>query len=148
MIPVQELCIGNWVYDGERTQFPMFVRAVEEDYVYLDFPQNEGDLWESKPEDLQGIPLTVEMLTKIGFVYSPTESEETDVYIKKFIFDAERQVIIGYAPRCGSITVRDYQTPKEGINKRLYSDVTEQKYLHELQNFVFMTTKQQLKIEL
>lgn len=67
MIDVRDLRVGNWVYDGERTQFPMFIRAIGEDYVYLDFEGNEGDLWESKPEDLQGIPITPELLTKLGF---------------------------------------------------------------------------------
>ena len=146
MIPVQDLCIGNWVYYVPNS--PMFIRTIGEDYVYLDFEGNEGDLWESEPEELQGIPLMVELLKKIGFVYSPTESVETEVYLKKFISDAERQVIIAYVPRCGTITISDYQTPIKGIHKLLRSVVTEQKYLHELQNFVFMTTKQQLKIEL
>ena len=148
MIPVQDLCIGNWVYDGERTQFPMFIRAFGEDYVYLDFEGNEGDLWESTPDELQGIPLTKDILEKIGFVYSPTESKETEVYIKRIFFDAERDITIAYVPRYGTITIVDCQTPTEGIYKRLRSVVTEQKYLHELQNFVYMATKQQLKIEL
>ena len=67
MISVPDLCIGNWVYDGERTQFPMQVVGIGTDYVYLDFEGNEGDLWESKPEDLMGIPLTEKLLEKIGF---------------------------------------------------------------------------------
>ena len=67
MIQVPDLCIGNWVYDGERTRFPMFIRAIGEDYIYLDFEGNEGDLWESKPEELEGIPLTEELLEKMGF---------------------------------------------------------------------------------
>ena len=66
MINIHDLCIGNWVYDGERTQFPMFVRAIGEDYVYLDFEGNDGDLFESTPEELQGIPLTEDLLAKFG----------------------------------------------------------------------------------
>ena len=72
MIDIHDLCVGNWVYDGEKTQFPMFIRAIGEDYVYLDFDGNEGDLWESTPEELQGIPLTEELLTKLGFVFNGT----------------------------------------------------------------------------
>ena len=53
-----ELMIGNWVYDGEYTLFPMQVVGIGLDYVYLDFEGNEGDMLESKPEDLRGIPLT------------------------------------------------------------------------------------------
>ena len=67
MIATSELRLGNWVYDGERTQFPMYVQTIGEDYVYLNFNGNEGDVWECKPEDLQGIPITAELLTKLGF---------------------------------------------------------------------------------
>ena len=67
MIDIRDLCIGNWVYDGERTQFPMYVQTIGEDYVYLNFEGNEGDAFESTPEDLQGIPLTEELLEKMGF---------------------------------------------------------------------------------
>lgn len=67
MINVRELALGNWVYDGDRTKFPMYVQTIGEDYVYLNFEGNEGDIWESIPEDLQGIPLTGELLEKCGF---------------------------------------------------------------------------------
>ena len=67
MINVKDLAIGNWVYDGDKTQFPMYVQTIGDDYVYLNFEGNEGDVFESAPEDLQGIPLTGELLEKIGF---------------------------------------------------------------------------------
>lgn len=67
MIATSDLRLGNWVYDGERTQFPMYVQTIGEDYVYLNFNGNEGDVWECKPDDLQGIPITEELLTKLGF---------------------------------------------------------------------------------
>lgn len=69
MISANDLAIGNWVYDGECTQFPMFVQTIADDYVYLNFESNEGDVWESTPEELQGIPLTAELLEKIGFSF-------------------------------------------------------------------------------
>lgn len=67
MISVFDMMQGNWVYDGERTQFPMYVQMIGDDYVYLNFEANEGDVWESTPEDLQGIEVTEELLLKIGF---------------------------------------------------------------------------------
>ena len=66
---INELRIGNWVYDGEHTQFPMLIVGIGEDYVYLDFYGREGDIWESTPNDLQGIPLTGELLEKLGFTF-------------------------------------------------------------------------------
>lgn len=69
MIDLHELALGNFVYDGDRTKFPMYVETIGEDYVYLNFDGNESDLWETTPEELQGIPLTGELLKKIGFSF-------------------------------------------------------------------------------
>ena len=64
MIDTKDLMLGNWVYDGDKTHFPMYIECIGTDYVYLNFPNNEGDVWETTPEELQGIPLTAELLTK------------------------------------------------------------------------------------
>ena len=50
MIATSYLRLGNWVYDGELTQFPMYVQTIGEDYVYLNFEGNESDPWECKLE--------------------------------------------------------------------------------------------------
>lgn len=42
MIKASELMLGNWVYDGDKTKFPMQVVGIGENYVYLDFEDNEG----------------------------------------------------------------------------------------------------------
>lgn len=44
-LSAQELRIGNWVYDGELTQFPMQVVALGKDWAHLDFSGNEGEKW-------------------------------------------------------------------------------------------------------
>ena len=62
--------IGNWVHDSECTRDPMYVHTIGEDYVYLNFDGNEGDVWECKPEELQGIPLTEELLLRMGFTFN------------------------------------------------------------------------------
>ena len=56
MIDARDLRLGNWVYDGGRTQFPMYVIGLYINDVYLNFESNEGDVWESSYEDLCGIP--------------------------------------------------------------------------------------------
>lgn len=129
MIPVQDLCIGNWVYDGERTQFPMQVVAIGTDYVYLDFEGNESDLWESKPEDLCGISLTPELLGKIGY----ERPFETDFTHRVIYFDLDYDV----------------------ENNEFYWWFNNEyrmgepiKYLHELQNQIRMFRKQELKVNL
>lgn len=66
MIKTKDLRRGNWVTSG-KGDFPMYVTAIFEDEVYLNFEGNEGDVWESKEEDLQPIPITPEVLLKCGF---------------------------------------------------------------------------------
>lgn len=69
MIATSDLRIGNWLYESECTRYPMYVHTIGEDYVYLNFDGNEGDVFECKPEELQGIPLTDDLMEKLGFSY-------------------------------------------------------------------------------
>lgn len=133
MIPIQDLCIGNWVYDGDRTQFPMFIRAIGEDYVYLDFEGNEGDLWESKPEELQGIPLKRNLLDQLGFVADGNRYEKFNGNWTITIHSFVPLVRIEY--ELSGIVMATFTSEKI-------------KYLHELQNAFYMTTKEQLNIKL
>lgn len=68
---IRELQIGNWVYSGEKAQFPMQITGIFQDSkegtVYLDFEGNEGDVFESEVEDIVPIPITAELLEKNGF---------------------------------------------------------------------------------
>ena len=147
MIAVQDLCIGNWVYDGELTQFPMQVVGIGKDYVYLDFEGNEGDLWESTPEDLQGIPITKELLEKNAF--KDLMNDECTLYTKRIKVSEKSDISISFSIDCGSISIAHVthdNSLKLGV--RLESYTSKAKYLHELQNFYRMTTKQELKINL
>ena len=129
MVDTKDLMLGNWVYDGERTQFPMQVVGIGKDYVYLDFEGNEGDLWESTPEDIQGIPLTQELLEKCGY----ERTGEMDYVHKEYYFD------IDYRP-----DTKEYHwwyNYEHMIGKPI-------QYLHELQNQFRMYTRQELKINL
>ena len=65
MIKAKELRLGNIV--AEESGFIMFVTAIFEDSVYLDFAGNEGDIWETNEKELKPIPLTEEILLKSGF---------------------------------------------------------------------------------
>ncbi len=67
MIPTKDLMLGNWVYDSEKTRYPMQVTAIFDDTVYLDFEGNEGDVWECSEKDIVPIPITGELLLKNGF---------------------------------------------------------------------------------
>lgn len=143
MIQVPDLCIGNWVYDGGRTQFPMQVVSIGTDYVYLNFPQNEGDLWESKPEDLQGIPLTPELLERMG-AEKVSSKNNMLMSLCTYTLTTSLNLWIAFEDN-GEIraTVR-YHTPQLLNTATSYSV----HYLHELQNLFWNITKQELKVNL
>lgn len=145
MIAARDLCIGNWVYDGERTQFPMFIRAIGEDYVYLDFEGNEGDLWESKPEDLQGIPLTPELLEKMGAEkVSSKKNDTTLMRLCSYTLTTSLNLWIVFEGNADIRTEVRYNTPQLVNMGTSYSV----HYLHELQNLFWNITKQELKVNL
>ena len=81
-LSAQELRIGNWVYDGERTQFPMQVVALGKDWAHLDFPGNEGGVWEADIKDLRAIPLTKEFFTRGGFI-EQVDCDEYGTYMRR-----------------------------------------------------------------
>lgn len=133
MIDVHDLCVGNWVYDGNKTQFPMFIQAVGEDYVLLDFEGNEGDLWESTHEELRGIPLTEELMKDNGFRFN-------GVWWHKQEADYTLDVSVGSA----------YTQIEKWVNGRIHSRCTCHgvRFVHELQNLFWNITRQQLNIKI
>lgn len=133
MIKTEELRLGNWVYDGDRTKFPMYVETIGEDYVYLNFEGNEGDVWETSPEELQGIPLSDDLLSKLGFTMS------NGLWRKQ---ENGRAIAIKIESTFVSIEafedrLLDSRCTCHGI-----------KYVHQLQNLYYCISKQNLKIEL
>lgn len=136
MIDVRDLAIWNWVYDGECTQFPMWVQAIGEDYVYLNFEGNEGDVWESTPDELQGIPLTDELLTKLGF------SRITNIRWGKTEEDKSVEVVF-WPDGAIQLQIRTLMYANQDSCNHWHI-----RYLHELQNLFWQITKQQLKVNL
>lgn len=131
MIKVRELTIGNFVYDGDRTKFPMYVQTIGEDYVYLNFEGNEGDVWESIPEDLQGIPLTGELLKKCGFTLK-------DGFWR-------HQWGIKVMLESGFVFIENNDDDHWMYCTSTCKDIW---YLHQLQNLVRIITKKELLINL
>lgn len=135
MIDIRDLTIGDWVFDGNHTKFPMQITSLSEGYVTMSFPSNEGMDWESKPEDLMGIPLKGEVLKKIGFkYYSDNHYELCD----------DGWSIVAH-PIIGLFRIEKID-PFNNIRATFTSEMI--RHLHELQNAFFATTKQQLNIKL
>lgn len=144
MIAVNDLRIGNWVHDSECTRYPMYVMGIGEDYVCLNFDGNEGDVWECKPDELQGIPVTIELLKKIGFKEDTTTGEpwkfwwyldkngryKLDVYPDELYCNSDRKFGLHV---------------DNGVFDSIGSG--EFTYLHELQNLVSAIAKEELEVK-
>lgn len=127
MIDIRDLTIGNWVFDGNHTKFPMQITSLSEGYVTMSFPSNEGMDWESKPEDLQGIPLTGELLKKIGFSFKDGLWRHWfGVHVK---------------PEAGFVFIENKDKEHWMYGTCTCKDVW---YLHQLQNLVRIITKKEL----
>ena len=126
-----ELMIGDWVYDGDKTKFPMYVETIGEDYVYLNFDGNESDPWETTPEELQGIPLTGELLEKIGFT------------LKDGLWRHKWGIKV--KPEDGFVFIENKDKEHWMYGTCTCEDVW---YLHQLQNLVRIITKKELLINL
>ena len=131
MIHVRELAIGDFVYDDDYSKFPMFVVTVGEDFVCLNFEGNEGDVWESIPEDLQGIPLTGELLEKIGFT------------LKDGLWRHKWGIKV--KPEAGFVFIENKDEEHWMYGTCTCKDIW---HLHQLQNLVRIITKKELLINL
>ena len=141
MMTTSDLRIGNWVHESECTRYPMYVHTIGEDYVYLNFDGNEGDVFECKPEELQGIPITEELLTKMGarkvtdIGWNVVESYSAGVRIElRVILFSESEI--------------DVKIRRSTPHLEDYFQGSSIHYLHELQNLYWDLTKEELKIKL
>lgn len=141
MINYKDLMIGNWVYESERSKFPMRVVNIGEDYCYLDFPENEGDVWESKDKDMMPIEVTEELLLKIGFepIHPIFEGQEEYQMVVNDCFVEVRNGV------SNSIDRNWYCH----IDNAAHSTIGgfDFQYLHELQNGIRLITKSDLEIK-
>lgn len=122
MLNPKELMLGNWVYESERSQFPMRVVNIDKDMVYLDFEGNEGDWFEGKMEDICPIPLTEGMLLKNGFIRS--------VYLEDRCFSFDM-------PTNDEFSL--LKLVDEGFFVYILGKLHEIKYVHQLQNILTIT---------
>ena len=129
-LSAQELSIGNWVYDGERTQFPMQVVALGKDWAHLDFPGNESGVWEADIKDLRPIPITKEILKKAGF-------NENYCYDCKRLDDAKIMDYYKHESR-----LRVWHKTEDVIFECHCVH-----HLHQLQNAYFMATCEELEVQ-
>lgn len=134
MIVISDLRLGNWVYDGDKAQFPMYVQTIGEDYVYLNFNGNEGDVFESTPEDLHGIPITEDLLKRMGFTFSGYGIWNKTQQDRRISINISREFVAIEAYKDRLV---DSRCTCHGV-----------KHLHHLQNLFYEISRTELKIDI
>lgn len=135
MLDPKELQIGNWVYESKIAQFPMQVKTIGEDYCYLDFEENEGDMFDGLLEEMMPIPMTKVLFVQSGF----RSTREND--------------IASYRQRIGNFRVLIDEVTKDIWRCHIHNKTElvgsfNFSYLHELQNGIRLITKKDLQIKL
>lgn len=132
MIDARELRIGNLVSIDGCPDRMFFVRGIDDKKISLIFV--DGSLTTKvRPEQVQGIPITGELLEKLGFSYLYSLWRKTD---------RGRSMVVGIERTFVSIEafedrLNDSRCTSHGI-----------KYLHQLQNLFFSIAKHELEINL
>ncbi|WP_455095868.1 hypothetical protein [Prevotella koreensis] len=134
-LQLQDLKIGDWVQEYsdiiDKPSMPMFVSSIFDDgTVYLGFEGNDGDVWESKIENIITIEISEQTLVGFGFkkgiigtsLKHPNDGNKIDIS-----FNTERN--------CWNASIDSH--PYAFINCR---------YIHELQHQVFDITHKPLKL--
>ena len=140
----KELMIGNWVEYTKYSHFPMQVVSLGDDYVYLDFEGNQGDVFEPNLEDMQPIEVTEDFLLKNCF-------EKENVHISNGI---DEVIFNLYVNSCHIII--DHHSNSVGRNWYCHIDNCDLdsigsfdfQYVHEFQNGIRLITKQDMDIKL
>lgn len=144
MINYKDLMIGNWVYESERSKFPMRVVNIGEDYCYLDFDGNQGDVFECKDKDMMPIEVSVELLSKSGFKTLKYNGRHCDTYVLEYNI-----VINDYFISIDMNSNSDGRDWYCHIDNAAHSTIGgfDFQYLHELQNGIRLITKLDLEIK-
>lgn len=126
MIDVKQLRIGSIVANKHGFQFE--VVGIFKDQILCDFKGNEGDVFEFKPSEVFGVPLSDEWLVdKFGFI--PSMECKEQLVLDKIVFQRydDTQARIWWRGRY------------LGICQRL-------EYVHQLQNLYYALTGTELEL--
>ena len=139
--------IGNWVYYTKKSQFPMKVVSLGEDYVYLDFEGNEGDVFEPRLDDMMPIPVTEEILQNSYFEKDEEFHFATETPTKEPYFI----LLTGKYDFYIKIIHKNNDTYWRLLASDNYlhtSNIFYIKYVHEIQNIIRLITGKDLEVKL
>lgn len=141
----KKLMIGNWVEYSKYSHFPMQVVSLGDDYVYLDFEGNQGDVFEPNLEDMHPIEVTEEFLLKNGFEKGESmviEGGTCTSYSLQF-----KDTFIDVTYGISNSKDRNFYCHIDNCDRQSIGSFDFQ-YVHEFQNGIRLITKQDIEIKL
>ena len=137
-----DLRLGNWLYESDKSKFPMQVEGIGKDWIYLNFDGNEGDCFENTDKEIYPIPLNKQLLENIGFKFSGNhvyeyKDDENILFDEPDDWNNAKDYPIQIVGGSGGY-ILVYIPHGETIIRCLY--------LHQLQNFFYCITGKELEI--
>jgi hypothetical protein len=133
-ITTSDLRLGNWLYESDKSKFPMQVVAIGDDWVQLDFEGNDGDSFEITDKEIYPIPITKELIVKslnaepLGDDYSVKLGDYRYIYFR--------------INNDGYISI-DFFNYDDNSENEICDGI---RYVHELQNIYYALTGKELEI--
>ena len=133
-ISTSELRLGNWLYESDKSKFPMQVESIGKNWIYLDFEDNEGDVFENTDKEIYPIPITKELIVKslnseiLGDDYSVKLGDYRYIYFR--------------INNDGYISI-DFFNYDDNSENEICDGI---RYVHELQNLYHALTGKELEI--
>lgn len=141
----KELMIGNWVEYTKYSHFPMQVVSLGDDYVYLDFEGNQGDVFEPNLEDMQPIEVTEEFILKNGF------KKDESVYLGGFLCTSYslqfKDTFIDVTYGISNSIDRNWYCHIDNCDRQTIGGFDFQ-YVHEFQNGIRLITGKDMEVKL
>ena len=134
-IDPSDLRLGNWLYESDKSKFPMQVESIGKNWIYLDFEGNESDCFENTDKEIYPIPITKELIVKslnseiLGDDYSVKLGDYRYIYFR--------------INNDGYISI-DFFNYDDNSENEICDGI---RYVHELQNIYHALTGKELKIK-
>jgi hypothetical protein len=134
-ITTSDLRLGNWLYESDKSKFPMQVESIGKNWIYLDFEGNEGDVFENSDKEIYPIPITKELIVK-----SLNAEPLGDDYSVKL---GDYRYIFFRINNDGYISI-DFFNYDDNSENEICDGI---RYVHELQNLYHALTGKELEIK-
>lgn len=143
-ITTSDLRLGNWLYDSQYKGFPMQVEGIGKDWIYLNFEENEGDVFENTDKEIYPIKITDRLIKSLGFKEIKECVSGKNVF-RGYVLDI--LVEDDGLPRLYLFYFNNKLTLRISGDYSYFDRPNNIKYVHEIQNIYYVLTGKELEIK-